>query len=139
MANVPKTINLNSQWSENCAYLSNPILDEHVNPSFTDSGIYYFNLLNSLNGLTSGNFTTGLLNNNNYKFTCNLKTGINNASGTRGVISFPNDNNPLGLYGTFISGNFYRSTSFFGTYSYSIMSTGNPQDTVITFYSNINH
>lgn len=139
MTNTPKTINLDSQWSEGCEYIYNPILDEYAEPSFSDSGIYYFNLLNSLNSLTSGNFITGLLDNNNFKFTCTRNTGIQNATGTQGIISLSNNNNTIGIYRTFISGNFYISSSFFEEYNYSIISTGNPQDATITLYKNFIH
>ena len=137
MANNPQVITLDSQWSEGCEYSSDVILDEYIESvdfSFIDSGIYYFDLLNSLNTLTSGNFITGSLNNINYKFNCIFNSGIPNATGTQGFINYSYNNDIIGLYSTLISGNLHISNYSFEEYTYLTSTTGDFQNTPIQLY-----
>jgi hypothetical protein len=100
-----KSIQLDADWLKKCSYLSPIILDPSQVTPETNSGIYYYDLLQGLSILTSGSSTTGsLLGPTVYQFTCNFKYNSGNFTGVFGDIVDPN-RNTTGSFSLFSSGN----------------------------------
>lgn len=128
-----KSVSSETEWPKPCEYFGGFIANFETNNEVLETGVNYFNLLNSIGNLNTGQAMTGLVSTNLYTFRCLRKDITGNVTQTLGGI---NDNSkPLisGIFGYGKSGfTMFLNASYDG-YFYNIYSSGSGNGTLDKF------